>query len=254
MEETGREVYRTAIALNNMGVELLQRGSFNPASRLMMDAVQSFQLSTQWSSLPQNSSSSSRVAAKLQRAYTFLAEPPPKEKCGLPIKILSNNCYEAAYKGDSFHEKRPLNVKFAIRIEDCCLRQYSGSDGEASNNLNGAIILHNLAVAHHAISSMTSCNIAARSLRVKAAEIAVYAYKILTTFLGEDGHGEIEEIVSTNTIGVTAIVLRTVADFCFDCGDSVRASKALDNLVKVSRVIDQIETPLCSRINAAPAA
>lgn len=243
-------LYRGALALNDMGVSLLERGAYRAALDTLKDAI--FVMKRVFPSSHHLHPGSYDIDAKLSRAYSKLASSKLEKPCSLNVEIVPHNVEFEALRSVLLRTSTPCNrqVNFVIKIEvfdaeDQCV------------DVHSAILLHNFAVAHLSMSRLANSSSFVQRIRDGAFQLSSFARQTLGHLMQVDGPDTLEYLLQCNPclILVTAAVLHCQIQILEESGgEQWRAVKSYQNLVLLSEIAQNFDKPqLCNSRNAAAA-
>lgn len=174
-------LYASAVALNNMGVSLIDKGAYKEAVHTLKDAVKVLQVVT----------SGQPVSPDVENGVQQLLQRASRQVC-LSTNVADNAeqlvlCYDRGVttSGTGHVFSKSMERIFAICIED------ETDDLEQSEvDIHSAIVLQNLAVAHLHILETENDDQQARKVHNSAIEIAVLACNILAKVSNESQNTE----------------------------------------------------------------
>lgn len=226
--------YRCAVALNNMGVALLERCAYRQALDTLKDAV--VLMRGVFDSTPlsrRNQRDRARhCTVLLEKAYHRTAHPQPAPGHSM-VEILSPSGTLAAISS-LLHRHGPalLPPCFPIKIENF--------DQEARNaDLDSAMVLHNFATAHLCLSRFAPTALRAIFLRKAALRLAKLSHQALSNvivvyherFLDESVLGE------ANLVLIAGSVLNTIVRIQLESGQLDGAEEAYRKLRLLGSVV-----------------
>lgn len=155
--------YRSALVLNNIGVDLLERRAYQQALVTLMDATSAMKFTLRRSSRGVDDSSGEAqhgsenvldVNVMLTRAYRRQSRPMPMERqASLRIMNLSDDHIRQIPNGMEQEDTFTESI-YPVRIEDIALNLRVPGSLADSVDVQAAIILHNLGLANLCIAHL----------------------------------------------------------------------------------------------------
>ena len=227
--KTNMDHSRAAIALNNIGVSLLERSCYVQALEVLRDAV-----STMQGSLNETESCAARwpdhqVYEKLRRGMHYLACPEQHQTC-LYLEIVNSDALST--KACCTMSRDPsLQEAFAIRIEKCD----HDSNGQYPA-METAIMLHNLGLSYLCLAS------ASRSAHVGplkgAMTLFAASYKILQN--QKDQCAE-ENILTSPSLSLETIVLSKLIAVLVELNEAEQAKPFYTTFMQLADAMHFLE-------------
>ena len=181
-------LYASAVAMNNVGVALLDRGSAKYALATLKEAIKVLQRLTSGS--PFSDSYEYEVQHMLRVSYRRLAEPKQQHQESSEVVVISYD------RGMTTSTPRLSELSelptFAIKIEDISTYERHQVD------IHSAILLQNLAVAHLCFLRTVTNAAYGPQVQQAAVEIATLSYNIIA------GMGD-NESTTEYVLGVAAM-------------------------------------------------
>jgi hypothetical protein len=251
--------YRGAIALNNMGVSLLEQRAYRQGLDTLKDSIVLMKRVFHQQSTPLPSTmpmySTSNVDAKVEQANKRMANPQAAPSV-LSIGVVS-------YDGPSFYHSTIDSVlkvgsasPFAfvpIRIETADFDTQEDQDHE----MESAILLYNLGIAHLCVSKLANSPDKPQELALSLFNLS---YTIITNMNCksrlDDDEEHMQQIHENGMYSLAVIVLNNLVQVLTDMGKHSEANEPYRILVRLSTAIYEMENPdlLSRRAPAATAA
>jgi tetratricopeptide (TPR) repeat protein len=238
---------KCAIALNNMGVSLLERRAYQQSIETLKDAVlilkRVFEPDRQDS--PTSSASSTCEAymdEALNRAFQRLSS--------LQVEMDASHIEVLSHDGglSSIPAVCPLSgpsLAFPVTIENL--------EGEEKRNvdLESAILLHNFATAHFCLSRVSNTRAAAKRLRNGALSLASLGHKILSSMM--KGYSAVDQLTLQDepVFLVEVAALQNLTQVLTELG---RISEAQESYRRLVLLLRALKSPPLVAVRAAPAA
>jgi hypothetical protein len=172
--------YRSAVALNNIGVSLLEKRCYQQAMATLKDAVTvlkiGFKSRSDTTELSEEDTSFD-VKGMLSRATKRLARPKPSVAVGkapIRLSVQSNSDMHAA-ANLAIEQGPTLTVVYAVRIDEIEFDTVLDRNPDTESS----ITLLNFAISYLFMSRVTGCAGMSRSLRCGALKIFVASHSIL---------------------------------------------------------------------------
>jgi hypothetical protein len=232
---------RTALALNNMGISLLQKHCYVQALETLCDAFSLIKSTVTDQKECQSSFGAETAARKHQQALQRLARPMV---CKRPVMIIEALIHEQSSDTARSILQETRSCKFfAIRIED--VADISGCDESGGLNLELAILSHNLGIAYFCISlvSRSSGDIMLMSAHktVKYQRTAVRLFRISHSLCRKARPASMKSSMQyPELLYTTAVVLNSLIEV-FQCFGH-HAEPFLSMLAQVKAAILAVET------------
>ena len=210
--------YRSAIALNNIGVILLEHRSFQAASSTLNDAIALIKSTLsvgEDTESDRKSSFSISEALHLARMRLSDAQKRGRKQCSRPtveVQVVTNNnvCGKSIQK---FSNDSPPSKVFAILIEDFDCRYDRVNDALAS------ILLLNLGAAYYCLSRLERKCIGNKSLRIQDhSKRALRLFRIshslfLKQMSKQKQLGEVPELLHINALSMLSpLIIQTLCE------------------------------------------
>ena len=227
--------YKGAVALNNIGIVLLEQGAYRQALDTLKDAV--FVMKVIFRPRDNSAPLASNVEVKLKRASERIASPHCEESSINTItEILSNM--------GSFRSINTVMLKqgapyvFPIRIEEC-------TDQEYDLDIDSANILHNFAIAHLCCSRTAKTLASAELFRQSASRLSGFAYNLISNVLNNKRQADMDELILRETrIFLSALVaLNTLVHALMEMGNYAEAEKTYKRLMELGLAVAEVEEP-----------
>jgi hypothetical protein len=171
--------FSTAVALNNVGVSLLEHGCYQQAMTTLQDAVSVFRLGFTVSQDDQgrcNPLEEGRATAKVQDAMKRLSNRVVNLDSSMAIVVVSSADISSA-ADEAFDASLSAHHAFAIRIEYFDYDKRAGQDPDAE----GAMTLHNFALSYRCMSMSVRNAASSHRLSEGALKLSTAALSILET-------------------------------------------------------------------------
>jgi hypothetical protein len=239
--------HRAAIALNNIGVSLLERKAYRQGMETLSDAIfvmqrvlRSPSISSQGSDRTPNSTS--YAEAKVHRASKRMANPQPIPSA-MSIDVVSHcaTFSHRSYSVSLLHggSSSPLRIEAADLV----------SPVDRDNDLESSIVLYNFGLAHLCMAKFATTPI---TLQEGALKLFNMVYSILAKLpVKDDGHEIREDVVL-----LAAATLDNIVVLLTQMGKYSEANESDQELVRLRRVIREFQgrNHLEAQITAAAAA
>jgi len=236
------DYYKGAIALNNIGIVLLERSAYRQALDTLKDAVFVMKVIFR----PDNNVAPN-IQAKLQRASERVASPEVEECSSRTVtETLSNVGSFSSISTVMLKQGAPY--VFPIRIEE--------NDDDYDLDIDSANILHNFAIAHLCCSRIAKTLASAELLRQSASRLSGFAYNLLSNVLSNKRQADMDELVLRETrIFLSALVaLNTLVQALMEMGNYVEAEKTYKRLMELGLAVAAVEEPEMRRFVMGAAA
>jgi hypothetical protein len=229
--------HRAAIALNNMGVSLLERRAYRQGLETLKDAIfvmkrvlRPASISSQ--GLCKTPNSTSYAEAKVHRASKRMANPQPISSA-ISIDVLSQ-CATFSHRScpsDSvLHAGGPSSpLSSPLRIEATDLISLEDRDSD----LESSIMLYNFGLAHLCMAKLVKTPI---KLQEGALKLFNMAYCILAPRCDQEGHGIREDIVL-----LAATTLNIIVALLTQMGKYSEANESDHELARLGRAIQEFQ-------------
>jgi hypothetical protein len=189
--------HRAAIALNNMGVSLLERRAYREGMETLKDAI--FIMKRVLRPLPISSQginktpkSTNDADAKVERASKRMANLHPTPSV-VSIDVISR-CSTFSHRSDSgsvlHHGSSSSPLRYPLRIEATDFVSL-GEEGRDSD-LESSIMLYNFGLAH-----LCMAKLAKTPIKLLEGALALFnmAYFVLAPLCDQEGHGTREDMI-----------------------------------------------------------
>jgi hypothetical protein len=231
--------YRSAIALNNMGVALVEQRAYRQGLDTLKDAISVMKKSVLYplSRLPSSVSITTLHAdAKVERAIKRMSKPQPVPS-SLGVAVIS-------YDGPSSYQSSTDIVRsgetaspftFPIRIEATDFE--SLKDPEC--DMQSAIMVFNLGVAHLCMSKLAKSPVVGQ-------EAALRIFNVTFSILS-NSNKNVNDVAELNDEQVLrfllmeAVVLNNVVQVLTDLGKDSEAHESYSKLVRLGSAIRQLD-------------
>jgi hypothetical protein len=237
--------HRAAIALNNMGVSLLERRAYRQGMETLNDAIFVMKrvlrppsISSQGFGKPTNSTS--YAEAKIHRASRRMANPQPIPSA-VSIDVVSQ-CATFSYSGTVLHGdwSSPLSSPLRIEVTDLVSLEERDADLESS------IMLYNFGLAHLYMAQLAKTPI---TLQEGALKLFDMAYSVLATLSNQEGDGIREDVVL-----IAAATLNNIVALLTQMGKHSEANETDQELARLGRAIQGFQDRILEDQIAAAAA
>jgi hypothetical protein len=248
--------YRGAIALNNMGVSLLEQRAYRQGMDTLKDAIFVMKrvyrpksgLLTPTFSLP----STSNVKAKLERAIKRMANPHPVPSAW-SVGVISHDptsFYQSTI--DSVLRGGPVSpFTFPIRIETVDFDSLEDRDPD----MESAIMLHNFGIAYLCMSKQRTNS--PGKLQEGALKLFNMSYSVISNMnnMSRLSEEQMQQISETRLL-LAVVVLNNVVQVLTDMGKDSEANESYQRLVRLGTAIREMDEPdlVESRLPGAGAA
>jgi hypothetical protein len=215
--------HRAAIALNNMGVSLLERRAYRQGMETLSDAIFVMQRVLQPPSISSQGSdrtpnSTSYAEAKMHRASKRMANPQPIPSA-MSIDVVSHcaNFSHRSYSVSLLHggSSSPLRIEATDLV----------SPVDRDNDLESSIVLYNFGLAHLCMAKFATTP---RTLQ----EGALKLFNMVAKLPVKEGHGIMEDMVL-----LAAATLDNIVVLLTQTGKHSEANEADQELARLGRVI-----------------
>jgi hypothetical protein len=241
MEKDGagdyRGLYRAALAMNNMGVSLLERRASREAMETLKDAVNVLNGLFQ---IPQEQHNLTCIDDMLHRAYSRVSQSRSRSDN-------SFGCIRAIPHDADFVTVVPALLESATLLQgvNCVIKVESFDSDDRNIDIDCAILLHNFAIAHLATSKTISNPMSAGRLRFGACKLAGIAHATLSNFMmlhHQMGHGEI--LLECPTLPLaTAVILHGLIQIHTERGALPMAAEPLEQLTILGNIAVDLDEP-----------
>jgi hypothetical protein len=238
--------HRAAIALNNMGVSLLERRAYRQGMETLKDAVLVMKRVLRPASISQGfgktPNSACNAEAKIHRASKRMATPQPIVPSTVSIDAISHGATVShrskVHRGSSY----PLSSPLRIEATDLVSREDRDSDLESS------IMLYNFGLAHLCMATLAKTPI---KFREGALKLFNMAYSVFAILCDQVGHGIREDMVL-----LAAATLDNIVALLTQMGKHSEANASDQELARLGRAIQEFQgrNPLLEDQIAAAAA
>jgi hypothetical protein len=241
--------HRAAVALNNMGVSLLERRAYRHGMETLKDAILVMESVLRPQSKSRgygvNSESTSSAEAKVHRAVRRMANPHH-----VPSAVSSD---VISHGGATSHPSSFLaSPAFTspVRIEATDLDCPEDRDPD----LDSAIMINNFALAHLCVAKNTNSPI---KLQERARKLFNMAYSIISNQNGLSRLSEDEmRRISESRLLLAVAVMSNVVRVLTEMGEDTEANESYQRLVRLGNAVEELQgrNPLKAKIAAAAAA
>jgi hypothetical protein len=238
--------YRGAIALNNMGVSLMEQKAYHQAMETLKDAVSVMRAACQSHTMERHDCAS--VDDKLGQASQRLTNLRPEKDTTAVIKGISHDeGFVSIRTVLGKHDPMLADAMFPMRIE------HLEDSEDSENNLKAAIIVHNFALAHLCLArKMTNDSLRAR-LHESALRLASVVFTILRGTMGNDF---LRGLILRDTNAFVAIIstLRTLMQVQSTVGNFLEAEQCSERLDYMASLALEFDPPELRKAGATAAA
>jgi hypothetical protein len=232
---------RGAIALNNMGVSLLEQRAYRQGMETLKDAIfvmkRVFRPQSSNSSLGETSDSTNSTDIKIHRAVQRMANLQP-----VPFAMITDVISHGAGSlpsplGSILRESSSSSFTIPIRIEATDIACPEDRDPD----LESAIVLYNFGIAHLCMAKLAKSPM---KLREGALKLFNMAYSIISNKNALAGLSESEMRRFSETRLLLAIaVLNNVVRVFTEMGKHTEANNSYQRLVRLGTAINELESP-----------
>ena len=221
---------RTAMALNNIGVSLLERGMFSDAMLSLKDAVKVIQVGFSTKEGQSDLLSATDMDSIISAASRRMSRASTRTKTQLcPLRLVVCSIHDLPLVAKAAIEEGPTTSSaFAIRVED--LELDSGLYIES--DLKSAIILHNFAVSYLCMSESART----KAKKDKLAQCATKIFAASHTVLIARQQSCADTDASALLRLVHACVLSNLVQLSASCCDRTTSTALYDTFVELRDV------------------
>jgi len=248
--------YRGAVALNNVGVTLIERRCYRQAIETLKDAI--FVMRGVFNTATEKNSASgfastSGTEARLQRATERLVNPHPVSSSSL-INVISHDGtrIQPSMLSSLLKEGKAPSHSVTIRIESADVDSPYARDPD----LESAVMLFNFGIAHLCSSKLSKSEVASKKLNQAALKLFNMAYAIISnkTSLSCMSDQDAERSCEVRLV-IAAIVLKQVVEVLKDMGNHSEANQSMQRLIRLQSAISEMEQDIniVSDVSAAAA-
>jgi hypothetical protein len=241
--------HRAAIALNNMGVALLERRAYRQGMETLKDAIfvmkrvlQPPSISSQ--GVGKTPHPTSYAEAKIYRASKRMANPRPvPSDVSIDVASQCSTFSHRSYSGSVLHggSSSPLSAPLRIEATDLVALDNRDSDLESS------IMLYNFGLAHRCMAKFAKTPI---KLQEGALKLFNMAYFVFATLSEHEGH-----IIKEDMVLLAAATLNNIIALLTQMGKHSEANESDQELARLGRAIQEFQgRDLEDQIAAAAAA
>jgi hypothetical protein len=239
--------HRAAIALNNMGVSLLERRAYRQGMETLKDAIVVMKRVLRPASHSQGfgktPNSTSYAEAKVHRASKRMATAQPVPSA-VSIDVISH-CATFSHRSDSgsiLHGGSSYPLSSPIRIEANDLVSREGRDSD----LESSIMLYNFGLAHLCMAKLVKSPI-----KVLEGALTLFnmAYSVFDTLCNQEGYGIREDMVL-----LAAATLDNIVSLLTQMGKHSEANESDQELARLGRAIQEFQNHNYSEDQIAAAA
>jgi tetratricopeptide (TPR) repeat protein len=250
--------HRAAIALNNMGVSLLEQRAYRQGMETLKDAIfvmkHVFRPQSRNAGLGATSYSTGRTDVKINRAVQRMTNPQPVPSTVI-IDVISHGVASSQSSPLGSILRASSSFAVPIRIEATDLDCPEDRDPE----LESAIMLYNFGLAHLCMAKLAK---SPNELREGALKLFNMAYSIISNkiisnknTLSRLSASELQ-IISETRLLLAFAVLNNVARVLTEMGNHTEANTSYRRLARLGTAINELDYPgsLGCQIAAAAAA
>jgi hypothetical protein len=242
--------HRAAIALNNMGVSLLERRAYRQGMETLKDAIFVMKrvlrppsISSQ--GLCQTSNSTSYAEEKMHRASKRMANPQPISSA-IIVDVVSRSAtfsHRSCSSDSVLHGgSSSSTLSSPLRIEATDLISLEDRDAD----LESSIMLYNFGLAHLCMAKLVKAPI---KLQEGALKLFYMAYSLFAPRCDQEGRGIREDAVLLATANST---LDNIVALLTEMGRYSKANESDQELARLGRAIQEfqgryhLETQVCA--------
>jgi hypothetical protein len=233
---------RAAIALNNMGVSLLERRAYRQGMETLKDAIfvmkRVFRPQSRNSTLGATSDSTCSTDIKIHRAVQRMANPQPVPSAMI-IDVLSHGVASSHSSplGSILRESYSSSFTIPIRIEATDIE----SPEDIDPDLESAIMLYNFGLAHICMAKLAKSPM---KLREGALKLFNMAYSIISNKNSLSGLSESEmRRLSETRLLLALAVLNNVVRVLTEMGKHTEADHSYRRLVRLGTAFNELDYP-----------
>jgi hypothetical protein len=246
--------HRAAIALNNMGVSLLEQRAYRQGMETLKDAIfvmkRVFRPQSRNSTLGATLDSTRGTDVKIHRAVQRMANPQPVPSAVIVDVISHGASSHSSPLGSILRESSSSSFTVPIRIEATDLDFPEDRDPD----LESSIMLYNFGLAHLCMAKLAKTPM---KLREGALKLFNMAYSIVSNknALSRFSDDEMRRVSETRLLLALA-VLNNVVKVLTEMGKHTEANNSFQRLVRLGTAINELDYPgpLGGLIAAAAAA
>jgi hypothetical protein len=232
--------HRAAIALNNMGVSLLERRAYRQGMETLKDAVFVMKrvlrppsISSQGLCKTPNDSMSN-AEAKVHRASKRMASPRPLSSA-ISIDVVSQCAtfsHRSNLSGSSLHGGSPSSsLSSPLRIEATDLISLEDRDSD----LESSIMLYNFGLAHLCMAKLVKTPM---KLQKVALQLFNMAYSLFAPRCDQEGRGIREDVV---LLAAATSTLDNIAALLTQIGKYSETNESDHGLARLGRTIQEFQ-------------
>jgi hypothetical protein len=224
--------HRAAIALNNMGVSLLERRAYRQGMETLKDAIFVMKLvlrppTISSQGLYKTPKSTSCAKAKVHRASKRMANPQPVSSA-ISIDVVSQSAtfsHRSCQSGSVLHggSSSPLRIEATDLV----------SLEERDSDLESSIMLYNFGLAHLCMAKLSKTPMKLQEVALKLFKMA---YCILASLYDQEEHGSREDIVL-----LAAVTLNNIVTLLSQMGKQSEANESDQELARLGRAIQEFQ-------------
>lgn len=240
---------RGAIALNNMGVSLLEQKAYSEAMETLKDSVIVMKVAFQQESCTNFRDTGILVEEKLDRACQRLSTQRLEADPTLIEGLRHDGGFATLQSLVTKQDPILSESLFPVRIEQL------DDHEDIENSLKTAIIMHNFSIAHFCMSK-TPVNDEVRARLVEGGlRLASVSYGILSKMMS-GGKNLLYELIlrDTNVFVVAIAVLNSLVQMLIALGSLGEAERCSAKLHQLGALVKQIDSPEFTQSNTVAAA
>jgi hypothetical protein len=239
--------YRAAVALNNTGVALLERGAYRQAMATLKDSLLVMKRTLRFSKFASPDCMKHAlmdVETRVQKAVKRLANPQPFSPM-LPISVVSHDgSLQYSVMKSGLMKNNGAFCAIPVRIEPADLR----NDAEPQDtDLESAIILYNFALAHICMSKYSNSSEDIEQFREGSLKLLQMACTIAShqddIFDDDvmDEECEEDDMICEVRLLLSAAALKNVVQVLFDMGRVHEADVTHHRLLELGLALEEME-------------
>jgi tetratricopeptide (TPR) repeat protein len=221
--------YRGAVALNNMGVYLLERGAYRSALETLKDAIAVMKTVFPAQNYDHNTAWRAEISDKLKAAHKRIAKPEVVQ-CSMPLEVNSFDDDEFDVMKDSLRYGPSASMFFPVRVA------ISDMDIESRNiDVESAMLLYNFGIAHLCMSRV------AIKASHKLQEGALRLFDLSRSILSSQYHKCEDSMQQTRILLLSASVMNNIVQVLNEQGNIEQAVEVFSALQNLSSAVEQLE-------------
>jgi hypothetical protein len=235
-------IYRVALSLNNMGVAMLERGANHQAMETFKDSI--YAMNCLHNSKERNSKV--KVQLLMNRATKRFANLQPASPQG-QIKVISHDG-SLDYASINLVLQQSTLCPVPVRIEPVDLQNTEYQDID----LESAILLYNLAIAHIYISMSSNDENEVKRSRQKSLKLLEMVCSATTSDerSDEETEGNFGLWLNVAKLFVLAAAMKNVAQVLSDMGKASEAQSVNLELLRFGMSLDELEDEFISNLES----